>query len=251
MIAALLYAVAQQAAASDLTWSSGKRGDLEAAYIEYDVGITLTIACQNRRFAFLIGGLPPAPGETSYRKLDVNVPDDTLRSSDWAVSPNSDRTIATSTAAPIYARRLRATNTLIIRVPADGSTPARRYQLGLPSDHAPLDAVMTACSIPLENADDATYEPSVSAIIWERVPRITAPSSLPSASSVDVLIRCSVDNQGRPQNCSILDEQPARSGFGRYALDAVRTGRVRQIDGAPIKPGNSFTTRMTYRTVED
>ncbi|GAW41816.1 hypothetical protein SH203_02226 [Brevundimonas sp. SH203] len=146
----------------------------------------------------------------------------------------------------MYARSLLNTPRLIIRAPGEGSAPARRYELQLPADSAPLAAVMTDCGVPLQSASDATYDPNISVVTWDRPPQMGVPSPMPSVTSADALIRCDVDAGGRPQNCVLLDEQPARSGFGRYALRAVRTGRVRQIDGGPIQPGATFTTRMTF-----
>lgn len=247
MIAELLLALAQEAVVPDLAWTATKKDGLEAVYIEYDVGVTLSAICRDRTFILALGGLPPAVEGAASRKLEINVRDDVLRSSDWNVAPNSNPSVALSTAPSIYARRLRSADTFTVRIPADGATPARRYQLALPSDHAALDAVMTSCGVPLENVADAAYDPGQSIIVWAQAPRITVPSPLPSVNSADVLVQCGVDGEGRPQDCAILDEQPARSGFGRHALQMVRTGRLRQIDGAPFQPGSTFATRMTYR----
>ncbi|WP_313014456.1 hypothetical protein [Brevundimonas sp.] len=246
MITGLLLALAQDSIAPGLAWTTGKQPNLSVAYIEYDVGLTLSAVCQSRSFTLALGGLPPARADASYRRLEVNLTDDTLRAGDWAVSSNGERSAALSTAPAVYARRLLKTPRLTVRVPGDDSTPARRYELDLPADPAPLAAVMTECAIPLESASDATYDPSISVITWDRPPQMGVPSPMPSVTSGNALIQCAVDARGRPQNCVLLDEQPARSGFGRYALQAVRTGRVRQIDGSPFEPGATFTTRMTF-----
>lgn len=245
MITALLLTLAQTAA-PNLAWSIAKRDSLSMAYIEYDVGVTVSAICRNRSFILSLTGLPTAPPDATYRKLEVNLSDDTLRSSDWVVSPIGERTTALSTAPAVYARRLLNTSQLTVRVPGEGSTPARRYELALPADPTPLTTVMTECGVPLQSASDMTYDPSVSAVVWDRPPQLGVPSPMPSVTSANVLIQCNVDSRGRPQNCILLDEQPTRSGFGRYALQAIRTGRLRQIDGRPIQAGGTFTTRMTF-----
>lgn len=249
MIATALLALVQ-AASADLAWTSVQRDGLKAASIDYDVGITLSAVCRNRSFVLAVAGLPSATGTAEYRKLDVSLRDGALVSSHWNIAPNSNGSVALSLAPSVYARRLRLTDSFTIRIPAEGETPARRYQLTLPSDHAALDAVMADCDVPFENPADAAYNPSETSIVWERTPRVTVPSPLPSVANAEVLVQCSVDREGRPQDCAILEEQPARSGFARHALQMVRTGRLRQIDGAPIQSGSAFATRMTF-SVQD
>jgi len=236
-----------QTASPDLAWTTVQRGALKAASAEYDVGITLSAACRDSSFVVAIAGLPPVEGNAEYRKLDVSLRDNTLVSSNWNIAPNSSGSVVVSLAPSVYARRLRATDSFTIRIPAQGETPARRYQLALPSDHTALDAIMASCDVPFENPADAAYDPSETHIIWERTPRITIPSTLPSTDYAEVLVQCSVDGEGRPQDCAVLEERPARSGFARHAIQMVRTGKVRQINGEPIQAGSSFATVMTYR----
>ncbi|WP_426018617.1 hypothetical protein [Brevundimonas sp. DWR2-3-1b1] len=246
MIAGLLLALAQEAAVSDLAWTATKKDGLEAASIEYDVGVTLSAACRNGRFVFALGGLPTTGTVEATRKLDVSLRDQTLVSSTWSVAPNSNGSVVLAAAPSIYARHLRSSESFTVRIPAEGDIRAQRYQLAIPRDHSPLDAVMRACDVALENAADAIYDPRPLNVVWAVPPRITPPPTLPSASYAEALIQCSVDERGKPEDCALLDENPARSGFDRHALGMITSGRVERIDGAPIQAGGVFTTRMTF-----
>ncbi|MFA4938788.1 hypothetical protein [Brevundimonas sp.] len=250
MIAGLLLALAQEAVAPDLAWTATKRDGLEAASIEYDVGVTLSAACRNGRFVFALGGLPTTGASEGTRKLDVSLRDPVLVSSVWSVAPNSNGSVVLAPAPSIYARHLRSSESFTVRIPAEGDRRAQRYQLALPRDHAALDAVMTACDVALENAADAIYDPRPLDVVWAVPPRITPPPTLPSANYAEALIQCSVDERGKPKDCALLDENPARSGFGRHALRMITSGRVERIDGAPIQSGGVFTTRMTFSMTE-
>lgn len=101
MITGLLLALAQDSIAPGLAWTTGKQPNLSVAYIEYDVGLTLSAVCQSRSFTLALGGLPPARADASYRRLEVNLTDDTLRAGDWAVSSNGERSAALDCACGI------------------------------------------------------------------------------------------------------------------------------------------------------
>jgi hypothetical protein len=250
VIASLLLALAQEAVAPDLNWTATKKDGLEAASIEYDVGVTLSAACRNGRFVFALGGLSTMTGSAATRKLDVSLRAPALVSSTWSVAPNSNGSVVLAPAPSIYARHLRSSESFSIRVPAEADRRAQRYELTLPRDHTALDAVMTACGVALENAADAIYDPRPLDVVWAIPPRITPPPNLPSANYAEALIQCSVDRRGRPKDCTLLDENPPRSGFGRHALRMVPSGRVERIDGAPVQEGGVFTMRMTFAMTE-
>lgn len=250
MIAELLLALAQEAVVPDLAWTATRRDGLEAASIEYDVGVTLSSACRNGRFVFALAGLPTTGAAEGTRKLDVSLRTPGLVSSAWSVAPNSNGSVVLAPAPSIYARHLRSSESFTVRIPAEGDRRAQRYELALPRDHAALDAVMKACGVALENGGDAIYDPRPLDVVWAVPPRITPPPTLPSANYAEALIQCSVDEGGKPKDCALLDENPARSGFGRHALRMITSGRVERIDGVPMQAGGVFTTRMTFSMTE-
>ena len=237
---ALLVAAALQTSEPP-KWQAIQQENIQAAELAYDVGVSLTAICRDKGFMLAITGLPAPAEGASFRKLEMNVPADDLQISTWSLRGP----VALSTAPAVYALRLRATDHLTIRLPAESGQPPRRYELPLPSEHQSLDLTLEACGVPLEAESDITYDPTVSAVTWLVTPRIPPPDRLPRGGHADVLVECTVGANARPEDCRVIEEQPANSGFTRSVLSGVRSGRLGLIDGGPPPPGGVFRTRIT------
>lgn len=228
-------------------WVAAGDDETVAAVLAYDHGLSVIVLCRDERLETRIGGLPASTTDTRY--LEINVPDSELRESTWIVG--ADQTTALSTAAGVYARRLRAVERLTVRVPAEGDSRALRYELPLPEAHLALDAVLTACGAPLERAEDADYKPESSVIVWARQPL----SEYPGAPNVDrlnggsgtVQLDCLAEVGGDVGDCQILAESPSRRGFGRAAVTAAERSKVARIDGREITEGVRITFTIRFQ----
>ncbi|WP_295227322.1 hypothetical protein [uncultured Brevundimonas sp.] len=247
MIASLLLALGFELAPQPPVWNSIENERAHVATLRYDPSITISVGCQSHNLFVAISRLPAAGAD--YRRLDIGLSNDVATKSTWVV-PQNDRSVAFSTAPHVYARRLRISRPLLIIVPQHGADEEQRYELEMPKDAGPLEAVMTACGVPFEDASDLTYDPTVSVVTWERPPRIVPPTSALRSSRVDITVECGVDVSGAPKDCVIVDERPARSGMGRAALESIRSGKIRQIDGVPFEPGTRFRVDWNIRLEE-
>ena len=247
MISALLLALGFELAPQPPVWNLIENERARVATLRHDPGMTISVGCQSHSLFVAISRLPPA--EADYRRLDINVLNDVPTKSTWVV-PENDRSVAVSMAPHVYARRLRTSRPLLIVVPQHEAHEAQRYELEMPTDAGPLEAVMTACDVPFADASDLSYDPTVSVVTWERPPKIVAPTSTLRSSRVDIIVECGVDVTGIPKDCVIVDERPARSGMGRAALESIRSGKIRQIDGAPFEPGARFRVGWNIRIEE-
>ena len=242
MWAFALALVAVQVAPEPPSWTVLPNDRDNAVALQFDVGIAILAACSESGLNVALVGLPQ-PTEGAYRKLDVSLGDGGLRSSHWTVG--RDRSVALAMAPQVYARHFRTADQFTVRVPGNSGEPARRYELTLPSDHQVLDDLLTRCDVALHDDSDATYDPTMSVIVWDRPPRPLPPDRLPRAGHAVVTVECAVSSNGRPRDCRVIDEQPRNSGFTDAALETVRGGRLRQIDGQPIQDGGVFRTRLT------
>lgn len=242
MMIGILAAAALQIDAP-VEWRAVQQGNLQASEVSYDVGVSLTVVCRDKQLIVAITGLPAAPTQSGFQKLEVNIPGDALQTTNWRVLGQA--MIAPSPA--VYARRFRTADRLTLRLPGEGDAPARRYELALPQDHRGLDQTLEACDTPLVSDTDADYDPSISFVTWRTVPRIELPDRLPTGGSARAVLECTVGAGGRPENCHVLEEMPADSGFARSALRSIRSGRLDLIDGEPPVVGGVFRTALSIR----
>lgn len=240
--AALALTLIQTPPQSAPEWVAAGDDETVAAVLAYDHGLSLIVLCRAERLETRIGGLP-ASGE-AVRTLQINVPDSALRDSTWIVG--ADQTTALSFAPAIYARRLRQLDTLTIRIPAEGDVRAVRYELPLPAAHEPLDAVLNACGKPLEDAEDAEFEPELPIITWAARPMVQYPTEA-GARSAKVRLSCEANPDGSLSDCRILDESPRHQGFGRAALQAARRARVATVDERELTEPRTVTFNMNFR----
>lgn len=242
MIPSLLAIGALQAAAAAAPeWVAAAGDNTEAAVLIYGGDLSLSVLCRDNRLDFLVGGLPPTT--ENIRTVQVNVPTDPLRNSTWIVG--ADGTTLISTAPAIYARRLRQTDRLTLRMPSENGQPARRYEFALPADHVALDHVLESCDTPLDRPADLEFVPELPLIRWSPQPMPSYPREGMDVVSATVLMECMVQTDGRVDDCEILTEEPRRRGFGREALKAVRRARIVQIGSSPIREPR--TARFTIR----
>lgn len=223
-------------------WIGARDAETVAAVLAYDQGLSLIVLCRDQRLETRIGGLPASAAD--IRQLQINIPGNDLRDSTWIVG--ADQTTALSTAPGNYARRLRAVERLIVRVPPEGDSRAVRYELPMPEAREPLDAVLTACNTPLERAEDADFEPEAPLISWEFHPIPSYPSDA-SSEAATVRLSCLVEPGGGLSGCRVLEESPRLQGFGRAALQVARRARVGRIDGQEITESRQITYTINFR----
>jgi hypothetical protein len=238
----ILAAVALQTDAP-VEWRTLQQDNLQVSEISYDVGVSLTVVCREKQLIVAITGLPASPSESGFQKLEINIPDDELQTTNWRVLGQA----MIAPAPAVYARRFRTADRLTLRLPAGGDGPPRRYELDLPQDHGGLDQTLEACDVPLVSDTDSAYDPSIAFVTWRIVPRIELPDPLPNGGSARALLECTVGAGGRPENCRVLEETPANSGFARSALSSIRSGRLGLIDGGPPVVGGTFRTALSIR----
>lgn len=223
-------------------WVTARDAETAAAVLMYDHGLSLIVLCRDNRLETRIGGLPASTAP--IRKLQINVPGSDLRDSTWIVG--ADQTTALTRAPGVYARRLREGGTLTVRVPSEGNGPATRYELPLPEAHEPLDAVLTGCDTPLEQAEDADYEPELPMIVWAVHPMPQYPPDT-IARAATVRLSCVVEPGGGVTDCRVLEERPRRQGFGRAAVQAARRARVAQVDEQEITEPRTVTFTIRFQ----
>ncbi|MDY6922445.1 MAG: hypothetical protein SWI22_00610 [Pseudomonadota bacterium] len=225
-------------------WIAAGDEETVAAVLVYDHGLSVVVLCRDDRLETRIGGLPASAAD--IRTLEINLPDVALRASTWIVG--ADRTTALSTAPAVYARRLRDVGRLTVRIPPEGEGRAVRYELPTPEAHEPLDAVLTACGTPLDDADDAAYTPETPLLTWANPPSPQYPTGANAASGA-VQLSCLAEVGGRLRDCEVAAESPSLQGFGRAALKGAERARLSRVDGQEITAPQtvSFTVRFRIR----
>jgi len=83
---------------------------------------------------------------------------------------------------------------------------------------------------------------------WRIPPRIGVSDfpqrALNAGVSGGAIVQCNASAEGVPQNCIVLDEQPARMGFGEAAVRIVQRGRLKK--SGDWLPGARFTVRIPF-----
>lgn len=110
----------------------------------------------------------------------------------------------------------------------------REMALDLPLDTSALDAVMTDCDVPLQPSPARQdFEFSVSGKpppSWSKPPTPLSTdypaTALRRNLSGNARINCLLARRGRLENCFVIDEAPARQGFGAAAIAIVLRGEI-------------------------
>lgn len=185
LIAVLLPVFVAQASAQDASedWQLTVRGDIQAASVTYDSGISVVVRCQAGGLETYIGGLTAArPNDDARRTIDYAVGSAPLRPSTWQV--NEDGSVIFADLPAPLARRFRSGGDLQLRTRAVGDQPPRRYVVNLPSSASSIDQILVACGKPTVDPRDSlrTNESSESASgegsgppAWSRLPQPVYP----------------------------------------------------------------------------
>lgn len=71
-------------------------------------------------------------------------------------------------------------------------------------------------------------------------------ATTPRAPDAWASIRCDITSSGKPENCVVVDEQPANEGWGGRALALVQEGRLSRATVANAQPGARFTVEIPF-----
>lgn len=71
-------------------------------------------------------------------------------------------------------------------------------------------------------------------------------ATTPRAPDAWASVRCDITSSGKPENCVVVDEQPANEGWGDQALAIVQKGRLSRATVADAQPGARFTVRVPF-----
>ena len=111
-------------------------------------------------------------------------------------------------------------------------------------------AVLLAAALWQESptAPPAAAAPPVANIAWVRRPLPEFPERAMQARVQEgaVRVRCIVRPAGRFADCQVIDETPARVGFGPAALSAMRSARFEPAT-TRLQPGDAFETTLRFQ----
>ena len=142
-----------QIADDDWDYSEDVEHDTYVAIVSYASGQTIMAHCGNDHFSLAILGLPERNGQPYSATVQI---DSTTVAQTWKKMGGIP---LLSTEPARDARALRSGGTLPLFSPATHHLPAVSAPLELPSQHANLDKVLTACGYALQ--DDRDHLPDV------------------------------------------------------------------------------------------
>ncbi len=76
-------------------------------------------------------------------------------------------------------------------------------------------------------------------------------ATTPRAPHAWVSVRCDITSSGKPENCVVVDEQPANEGWGDQALAIVQKGRLSRATVADAQPGAQFMVTVPFALDRD
>lgn len=76
-------------------------------------------------------------------------------------------------------------------------------------------------------------------------------STTPRAPDAWASVRCDITSSGKPENCVVVDEQPANEGWGDQALAIVQKGRLSRATVANAQPGAQFMVTVPFALDRD
>lgn len=212
------------------------------ASASFSTGHTLAVRCQAQNLAvMLLGPLPDPITGTSDVPIAVELEAASLPGR-WLAG--GIEKLVTNDVPRMTARRLRGGGRVTITRIPDGEV-ASPYQLDLPSEHRNLDAVLSACGVPLVDARDELWQPgdNMPPLRWARRPEPsnTFPdNALSNGISGSATASCIIQRAGALSDCRVENETPEGAGFGAATVDAATLARL------DIEDDSGWVGRLTF-----
>lgn len=229
-----LLAVASPALAQDPAedWDLTVDAEQQLTLATVDFGENLlAVRCQAGALDLLLTGVP-----VSVRtRRNVRVSAGAIVAEDQVWVAQAGQPVLGPVEPARLARQLRAGGELDVRIDkeSDADQP-RRYRLTTPASAASVNAVLTACGLPLDEPRDLIKRaPLGVGLAWRTAPQADFPDN-PDAlriASARVGISCVVGQAMDLADCRVESEDPAGHGFGANALAAARSAEIAPPDG--------------------
>lgn len=231
VIMALAAAVAGSAQAQDVPqWSLVDRDGVTLAHTQLQSRAAIVVRCAAGQLSVLMAGVPAPTDRMSVTTILDGAKDLT---GNWWLADDGAMLMARRPAR--YARALASANAVSLMARSEG--PPWVVEASLPADRAPIDAVLTACDMPLSDprdtmglADSDTPAIPPAGLRWERQPAPRYPDRAISKGLTQgtVVMTCITGPAGALRECRAESELPGGGNFGAEAVRAANDARLRQ-----------------------
>lgn len=209
----------------------------------------LALRCEAGVLDFLLTGTPVSTEAVRTVRLTAGGIVDERQA--WQTQPGLP--VLSASEPDRMARQLRGGGDLDVRIePAATGERALRFRLTLPPSAGSLDQVLSACGASL--ADEWDLRPrAAGSITWAHhvLPEYPEAAVMRDVALASVRLACIVPADGRLEECRVLYEAPDGLGFGRNALAAARSSRVRLPAGDLSDVGKVVLFTMRFRGPEN
>ena len=197
---------------------------LSMAFVEYEEGVSLLVACAGDELSVQVLGLPAAA--ISSGRFERRLGDGRTEASWWDRSSSRESLISSAPARD--ARSFRRDRDFVLRAEREDAPPVS-IDLALPAQSGNLDRVLTACGRTLESPMDAA--PAVGRLLLA-TPGVQLPDAAHQRyDRFEVELDCLIADS-RLSSCQSEHQRPADSALGAAAARQANGVRVRVSDAA-------------------
>lgn len=218
---------------------------LTAATLDFGDNL-LALRCRAGVLDVLVSGVPASAGPTRRVRVSAGAIADEER--EWIAQ--AGQPVLGADEPQRLARQLRAGGELDLRVePETEADRARRYRLPVPPSAGSIDAVLSACGVPLVEPRDLLRRVAVSEGPAWRILHVDYPTTQGAlrARQGEVQLSCVVSAAWGLDDCRADVEEPEGVGFAGAALDAARRARLSPPESGADVRGQRIRFTVRFR----